>query len=341
MSLVLAFQGTAEETAAYMAALNNLGLALNTDPVQAARDAYEATGVTLTQSYSDQMESLRTLIGDYDGSLVATQQLSQGLQHGQEMAYALASQLLAAAASLDDLTESSAKSIRQSIMSEEELRTARQGEINALAAELEVLSDPSEIKGTVSEIERLNRQVFDSLGPEAQKAQAEAFAGFIEQVNEKAQERLEIALSDLEKSQEEINATIGDALGGAADTMSGAASTMLAAAQAIPDSFSVNVNQTVTHVNKPAANDEDIPGFARGGLARPGLAIVGEEGPELVRFNKPGFVHTASQTRSMLSGAGGDDTKAELQALAVMMSRQLKLWQRVTRNGESLRTVAA
>lgn len=40
--------------------------------------------------------------------------------------------------------------------------------------------------------------------------------------------------------------------------------------------------------------------FARGGNAQRGLALVGEEGPELVRFNQPGYVYNASRTRQMM-----------------------------------------
>lgn len=40
--------------------------------------------------------------------------------------------------------------------------------------------------------------------------------------------------------------------------------------------------------------------FARGGLATPGLALVGEEGPELVDFHRPAWVYTAADTRKML-----------------------------------------
>ena len=47
-----------------------------------------------------------------------------------------------------------------------------------------------------------------------------------------------------------------------------------------------------------------IPGYATGGLASPGWAIVGEQGPELVNFSSPARVYTATQTRSMLSGVG-------------------------------------
>jgi hypothetical protein len=72
-------------------------------------------------------------------------------------------------------------------------------------------------------------------------------------------------------------------------------------------------------------NTIPVPQFAKGGLAQPGLAIVGEQGPELVRFNRPGQVYNANDTKSML----GDDEKivaaiaelkAEMRAVVVTQS---------------------
>jgi hypothetical protein len=69
---------------------------------------------------------------------------------------------------------------------------------------------------------------------------------------------------------------------------------------------------------------EPIPGYANGGMAGPGLAMVGERGPELVRFNRPGQVINANDTKSML----GDDEKIvaaiarlELQMQAVVVTQ--------------------
>ena len=47
--------------------------------------------------------------------------------------------------------------------------------------------------------------------------------------------------------------------------------------------------------------------FAKGGYATPGWALVGEEGPELVNFVRPGRVYTAGETRGMLGLADGYD----------------------------------
>lgn len=68
-----------------------------------------------------------------------------------------------------------------------------------------------------------------------------------------------------------------------------------------------------------------IPAFASGGTAGPGIALVGEKGPELVRFSRPGQVLNASDTKSALSSDAGTieflaGIKEELRALVVTQS---------------------
>jgi len=48
-----------------------------------------------------------------------------------------------------------------------------------------------------------------------------------------------------------------------------------------------------------------IPAYAKGGLAAPGWALVGEEGPELVNFDRPGRVYTAKETAEVLDRMAG------------------------------------
>jgi len=53
-----------------------------------------------------------------------------------------------------------------------------------------------------------------------------------------------------------------------------------------------------------------LPTFAGGGMYGGGLALVGEEGPELINFSNPGQVYTAPQTQNLLGG--GDNSRMEL-----------------------------
>ena len=71
----------------------------------------------------------------------------------------------------------------------------------------------------------------------------------------------------------------------------------------------------------------EVPAYAQGGYAKPGLALVGEKGPEIVRFERPAQVMTADETRDALRG-GNDgkivqaiaELKAEMRAVVVTQS---------------------
>jgi hypothetical protein len=57
---------------------------------------------------------------------------------------------------------------------------------------------------------------------------------------------------------------------------------------------------------------QTLRGFASGGYYSGGMAMVGEQGPELINFNQPGMIYSNSQLRSAMSG---EDTAAEIRAL--------------------------
>jgi hypothetical protein len=50
---------------------------------------------------------------------------------------------------------------------------------------------------------------------------------------------------------------------------------------------------------------QPMPEFAAGGMAGPGMALVGEEGPEVMRFADRAQVYTAADTQRIMNGGGG------------------------------------
>jgi hypothetical protein len=62
-------------------------------------------------------------------------------------------------------------------------------------------------------------------------------------------------------------------------------------------------------------------GYATGGYYPGGLAMVGENGPELINFNRPGQVYTAGQTSDIMSG---NSLAAEIQALRADIQAQAR-----------------
>ncbi len=81
---------------------------------------------------------------------------------------------------------------------------------------------------------------------------------------------------------------------------------------------------------------QSLPHFAAGGNYPGGLAMVGENGPELINFDRPGMVYTAAQSSNLLSGdqvtgeirALRDDTRAQARALVQIQARMAKLFER-------------
>ena len=70
-----------------------------------------------------------------------------------------------------------------------------------------------------------------------------------------------------------------------------------------------------------------IQAYAKGGYAQAGMALVGEQGPEIVRFERPAQVMTADETRDALRGGNNDaivqaiaELKAEMRAVVVTQS---------------------
>ena len=70
-----------------------------------------------------------------------------------------------------------------------------------------------------------------------------------------------------------------------------------------------------------AGQTAGVKAFARGGLAMPGWAVVGEEGPELVNFSQPGRVYTAADTaalfRSVTPRAADTDSGSDAEVKAL------------------------
>ena len=88
--------------------------------------------------------------------------------------------------------------------------------------------------------------------------------------------------------------------------------------------FGIRAGDTSTNANgskRTARGPRALPGHAGGGRFKSGLAMVGEQGPELVEFGGVGNVHTAGETRDILSGASrGGTGSSNIANITVNMS---------------------
>jgi outer membrane murein-binding lipoprotein Lpp len=90
-----------------------------------------------------------------------------------------------------------------------------------------------------------------------------------------------------------------------------------------------------------------VPAFASGGAYSGGLALVGEQGPELINFNSGGTVHNARSTASMMNNsnleaaveklnANLEGLRFEVRANVSHAAKTAKILDRAMKDGETL-----
>src|SRR5699024_10716780 len=92
----------------------------------------------------------------------------------------------------------------------------------------------------------------------------------------------------------------------------------------------------VLNLKTRISTEAQIPAFAKGGLARKGWALVGEEGPELVNFSNPGRVYTASETAEALSLTSAPNAAAYTDSLPMGGGIGSRIWDGVKDVGSTV-----
>jgi hypothetical protein len=146
-----------------------------------------------------------------------------------------------------------------------------------------------------------------------------------------------------------------DMLGSIDTTLAALDTATRSAEQVIADAVTAGANRTAEGLKAvgEAISGKTLPAFAKGGAYGGGLALVGEQGPELINFNQGGQVYNAQQTSGMFGNNEAiiselqalrselRDLRAEARAGAIAANKTAKILERVTPDGASLQTVSA
>jgi hypothetical protein len=199
--------------------------------VTEAINDFDGAQRTMLVTYREQTRSLEMLVDNFDGSAEAATELSDKLIYNKQAAYDFAMAIQAIGLQIGEAAASQAQYIRESVMTEEDLRTARLRERDALRESLSSLTDPQKIEEASNKILMLNKQVFDSLAEDEQQRRSEEFANIAENTADVAQNVLNVSLDTLEASAERMNERIRVMLETAADKQARAADIALQASQ--------------------------------------------------------------------------------------------------------------
>lgn len=248
--LIFAFEGTNEEIARFAGAIVALDEMMGMNPVRdATRDfaeAQESASTTMMDAYLKQGLELSRLIDEYDGSLKATEDLAAAMMESKDRAYDLALAIQQIGKSIEEITESSVDFYEQSTMTDKEKRAALVAERKEKLTELKTSLDPARILELVSDLNRINRDLYGQMSPEQQALKQQDFIDMSNYFQSVADRQLLEAKGAIEDTQEVLNAGVEKVLTDAAGGFDAAARSMGTAVDAFATVVSRLQKQGIT-----------------------------------------------------------------------------------------------
>lgn len=209
-------EGTAQAIVQSLAALVQIDELINLDVVGRTEEALQELGKaqqTLGEQYQDLVTDVLDLAYAVDDSAESQLALADALTLQKNAAAELTLAYRAVGIETDRILGNTIQSIRESILSEEELYGVRRDQISNLFGELGSASSPDEIAALVAQIDSLANSAYGLLDPSQQQVMADEFIAFLTQANETAQERIEAGVSDIATNEDTISTTISAELG--------------------------------------------------------------------------------------------------------------------------------
>ncbi len=244
--------GTAEEIVAALEASVGIDRLLGLDVVreteQALRELGNSSG-TLFQIYSEASATVVDLAENLDGSVSSLTELNAALFDQKSLAVDLAVSYRALAIEADVLLGNTIDSIRESLLSEEELYALRRTQIADLTNELGTAVSPDQIASILQDIDSLSRSAFGLLDETQQQSLGQEFIDFLTTAADLAQDRINAGLANLGATEEGVANAIDFELAAqtqmsAAEIQQSAAERMENAASRIEDVFgNLNFNE--------------------------------------------------------------------------------------------------
>lgn len=228
--LILGFKGTAEEVSRFAIAVSSIDSMAGINTVTNAIKDFAVTLPNATESYKLHTDALQEQIRAFDGSLSAAESLNAVLYENKTAAYNFALSIQSIGRSISDSALGQAQSIRESVLTPQQLLDRRYDQRDSLAASLLTEKDPERAAATAQRLLEVNQQIFNSITDDQQLLYYENFAKVAENTNNVAQYILDQSLKGLQTTQDAINKQVADMWQVITDKNQRAADTQLQAA---------------------------------------------------------------------------------------------------------------
>ncbi len=256
-------QGTAEELVSALEVALSIDELLGLDVVRQTEEALAAMGRE-TQSMLDQYEEITDAVIDLASSSNTTvgslMELNDALLVQKGLAVELAVAYREASVGIDSLLGGTITSIREALLTDEELYGLRREQIDSLTGQLQNAISPDEIAAIVQQIDALSRSAFGLLDEGQQQQLGGEFIEFLQNAGEIADARINAGLRQLDEAESTVLSSIDFELANtAAQTQAEAAQITLLAGnrlievadawEAIAERFGLNFSSNIGEIN--------------------------------------------------------------------------------------------
>lgn len=174
------FSGNLEEFIRALEATAGIERLFDIDLIEASSDAIEAAQTGIIESYQNALGVYHEVIEGYDGSIESLEELALATALFTQIQLDLITVYQELGATLSSMFQGSAQTIREALMSEEELYEFRRNKIDELVAQAALTTDPEELAVLAAEINRLGLANFNSLDADQQALLGPEFIEFFD-----------------------------------------------------------------------------------------------------------------------------------------------------------------
>lgn len=238
----LKFNSIAEDSTSDVSQADRLGLVGNllsmtsTDTAGAASKAYDDSLKSSMQLYREQSVELSKVIEKYDGTVASLTALSEATASLKDTQLSLMVAFKELAAYGKTLFGGTQQSIRESLMSQDEIYTVRQGQIQDLMQQMRNETDPAKLKEMADRINSLTSEAYGMLDEEQKRAMAGGFIAFLDEAEALLRDRAEKGYDTVAGEAGGVNDAVAARLSQAADKQAEAANVFLQAVQTFASS---------------------------------------------------------------------------------------------------------
>ena len=207
---LLSFRGNVDQFLQAFQLLGAIDRLFDVDLFETSSEAIEESQKGIIVSYQESLAAYRAVIEAYDGSLASLDQLTTATAIITQTQMDLITVYQLMGQEISGLFQTSAQTVREAMLSEEELYNLRRSQIDDLVEQAGMTTDPEELSRLAEEINRLGLDAFGMLDESQIAELGPEFIEFFEGLDELFGDQIEAGIGQVVQDQADLDIEVAE-----------------------------------------------------------------------------------------------------------------------------------